>query len=151
MPGIPCLGKLPEELAVKSVQNLIQFPGWGLLKFLLNPSFFSVKTENLDGLFYSGKFGKELLTLYYIKTILYLNLQSCTQDISGLTLVLDRWISNVQTEAAFFPILTLLEEAKTPEKTCGHFTDHSGIPGISHDQQTYGDSFPFQGSAFYRC
>ena len=66
MPGIPCLGKLPEELAVKSVQNLIQFPGWGLLKFLLNPSFFSVKTENLDGLFYSGKFGKELLTLYYI-------------------------------------------------------------------------------------
>lgn len=28
MPGILCLGKLPEELAVKSVLDLIQFPDW---------------------------------------------------------------------------------------------------------------------------
>ena len=41
MPGILCLGKLPEELAVKSVLDLIQFPDWVFLKFLLNPSFFS--------------------------------------------------------------------------------------------------------------
>ncbi len=33
MPGILCLGKLPEELAVKSILDLIQFPDWVFLKF----------------------------------------------------------------------------------------------------------------------
>ena len=102
-----------------------------------------------------------------------------------------------KTEAAFFPILTLLEEdppasvggsvhsplkgpdqrsvrkaggalrggrdlcdtvargrAPEPEAQASaealrHSADHPGIPGISDDQQAYGDPFPVWGSAFY--
>ena len=96
-----------------------------------------------------------------------------------------------KTEAAFFPILTLLEEdppasvgvlyiaplkalindqfgrleelceeagisvtrwhgdAQASAEALRHSADHPGIPGISDDQQAYGDPFPVWGSAFY--
>ena len=64
-----------------------------------------------------------------------------------------------KTEAAFFPILTLLEEepsesiavlawrcqpdrkAETVKKAAGHPADHTGVPGIPAYKQAHGDSF----------